>query len=439
MKTGQRFDVFIAFLSSARFVTVLTTATIGTAALSFPITQTIGWAGLFGILGTLLALWATILIVKRGEIEWSGLLPVSLLVFLGWAAASVFWSGYQWATLGSLAYLFAFSVLAVSVALLRDTIQIVRAFGDVLRLTLLVSIIMEIFSGLLIDMPIHFLSITGELDRFGPIQGIVGSRNQLGMMAIVALVTFETELRTRSVRRGTSVASISLAALCLLLSQSPVAIGATAVVGTASLALWALRRVKPERRRFWQFGLLGTSLIVLVLAWVFRSQIIGILDATKDLAYRLNLWRRIMGLISAHTIEGWGWIGAWRGELVPFVGFQQFPGGAPDSAANAFFDVALQLGLAGLIAFLILVALAFVRSWLLAVAKRSVVFAWPALVLLAMITTSLAESSILVSFGWLTLVVCTVKASRELSWRQAFATAPGRPDLPHEGSAPGSH
>ena len=36
MKSGQRFDVFAAFLSSARFLTVLTTATIGAAALSIP-------------------------------------------------------------------------------------------------------------------------------------------------------------------------------------------------------------------------------------------------------------------------------------------------------------------------------------------------------------------------------------------------------------------
>lgn len=436
MKTGQRFDVFVAFLSSARFVTVLTTATVGAAALSYPITQIIGWAGLFGILGALLTPWAVILIVRRGEIEWSGILPISLLVFFGWALASVFWSGYQWATLGGLAYLFAFSFLAVSVALLRDTIQIVRAFGDVLRLTIAVSLIVEIFSGLLIDAPLRFLDITGDLDRLGPIQGIVGSRNQLGMIALVALVTFWTEWATRSVRRGTGIASILMAAITLLLSQSPVAIGATAVVGAAALALYGLRKVAPEYRRFWQFGLLGSSVIILVLAWVFRSPIIGILDATKDLDYRLNLWRRIMSLVSGHSIEGWGWIGAWRSDLVPFVAFQKLPGGAPDSAANAYFDVLLQLGAAGLALFLVLVSLAFVRSWLLAVARRSVVFAWPALILLALITTSLAESAILVSFGWLTLVVCTVKASRELSWRQAFATEPGRPELPSEHPAP---
>lgn len=430
MKAGQRFDVIVAFLSSARFVTVLSVATIGTAAFPFALRQTIGWAGLFGILGALLLLWSTILVVRRGEIEWSGLLPISLMVFVGWVVASVFWSTYQWATLGSLLYLLAFTVLAVAVALLRDTIQIVRAFGDVLRFALTASIVIEVVSGLLIDVPIRFLDITGDLGRLGPIQGLFGARNQLGIVAIVALITFATELRTRSIRRGTGVASIVLAALCLLLSLSPVALGATAVVGVATAALYGLRRVTPDRRRFWQWGLLLASAVAIALTWVFRGQVIGVLDATRDLDYRLNLWRRIMDLISGHPLEGWGWIGAWRDELVPFVGFRQFPGGAPSSAANAFFDVWLQLGIVGLAAFLVLVVLAFTRSWLLAITRRSVVFTWPALVLLSLVVTATAESSILGEFGWLTLVVCTVKASRELSWRQAFASEPEKPVLP---------
>ena len=66
-------------------------------------------------------------------------------------------------------------------------------------------------------------------------------------------------------------------------------------------------------------------------------------------------------------------------------------------------------------------ALTFVRSWLLASRQRSVVFAWPALILVVLLSTAFAESSILVEFGWLTFVVCCVKASRELSWRTAFA------------------
>ena len=432
MKTGQRFDVVVAFLSSARFVTALTTAAIGTVTAAFLLRQTIGWAGLLGILVGLLALFAVVLVAKRGEIEWSGLLPISLMVFVGWAVMSVFFSQYQWATLGSLVYFLAVAIIAVSIALLRDTIQIVRAFGDVLRVMLLTSLVVELLSGILLDTRIGFLDVAGNLDRLGPLQGIFGTRNQLGLVAVVALITFATEWRTKSVRKGVSALSLAAAVACLGMSQSPVAIGATAVVGLAALALYGLRRVTPENRGFWQFSLLGAVGIAGVLAWVFRSRIITSLDASSDLSYRLTLWRSIFDLIPTHAVQGWGWVGLWRSELPPFLLFDSMPGGVPVTAANAYFDVWFQLGIVGILAFLVLVTLAFVRSWLLASQRRSVVFVWPALVLVALITVSLAESSVLVDFGWLTLVVCTVKASRELSWRQAFTTGLDRPELPHE-------
>jgi len=75
-----------------------------------------------------------------------------------------------------------------------------------------------------------------------------------------------------------------------------------------------------------------------------------------------------------------------------------------------------------------LAGLAFVRSWLLASRRRSFVFTWPALILVTLVTTALAESTILIELGWLTLVVCTVKAAEQLSWRQAFAASPGEND-----------
>jgi hypothetical protein len=67
-----------------------------------------------------------------------------------------------------------------------------------------------------------------------------------------------------------------------------------------------------------------------------------------------------------------------------------------------------------------MLGLAFIRSWLLASRQRSFVYAWPALMLVVLIVASLAESMILVEFGWLTFVVCCVKAARELSWRRAL-------------------
>ncbi|MET4782139.1 O-antigen ligase family protein [Glaciihabitans sp. UYNi722] len=408
------------FFGSPRFSAALTQTIIGAALGSLFLQQLIGWAGLLAILGTLVVLATLSFLARRDTVEWHGLLPISLLIFVGWAAISVFWSQYQWATFGSVVYFGTVTVLGIYVALIRDTIQIARAFGDVLRVALALSLVLEIFSGVLIDAPLRFLYIQGNLAQFGPIQGIFGTRNQLGVIALVAIVTFVTELRTRSIQRPIAIGSLVLAALMLALSRSPVAFGTFVVVALAAAALYGLRRVSAERKRFWQIGLLALTIAVGAAAWAARTPIINALSASAELKLRLQLWQPMRLLIPLHELEGWGWIGHWREDLPPFQ-FIPDVAATPASGMNAYLDVWLQLGLVGLAAFVGLVALTFIRSWLLASRQRSFVYAWPALVLVVLLVTGFAESSMLVEFGWLTFVVCCVKASRELSWRKAFA------------------
>ena len=311
-------------------------------------------------------------------------------------------------------------MLGIYIALARDTIQIIRSFGDVLRVVIGGSLVIEVIAGLLIDSRIGFLNIAGNLDTLGSIQGLLGTRNQLGIVAVIALVTFGTELRTKSIPRGFAIGSLVGAGFAIVLSRSPVAIGAVFVVALAAAALYGLRRVAPERRRFWQFGLAALTVIGAITAWFFRGPIIAALNATGELNYRLAVWTDVWNLVSIFPLEGWGWIGLWRNELQPFQAFSHFGARAPASSLDAFLDVWLQLGIVGFVIFVGMLGVTFTRSWLLASHRRSVVFTWPALVLVVLVVSSLAESSILVEFGWLTFVVCCVKASQELSWRTAF-------------------
>ena len=343
---------------------------------------------------------------------------MSLIVFVGWAGLSLLWSTYRSATAGGLAYLLAFTVLALYVALLRDMIQIIRAFGDVLRLVLGMSIAVEIISGVLIDMPLKFLAIEGNLAELGPVQGLLSTRNQLGIVAVVAIITFGLEYLTRSVSIGVAAGSLALGSICLLLSRSPMGIGVAAAAGAASLALILTRRVPPARRGIVQWATLVIAMVLAGLGWIFRSPLITLLSANSELTYRLDLWRQLWSLIAVNPLEGWGWLGQWRPEIQPFV---LFAGSRePTSAVNAYIDVWFQLGLIGILAFVVLTALAFTRSWILAGRQRSIMFAWPALVLVVLLVGSLAESSMLVEYGWLTFVVCCVKAAGELSWRSGL-------------------
>jgi O-antigen ligase len=415
-------DMLQAFFGSARLAAALSVASICTGVFAFAAHNMIGWAGLNAAIAVLVALCGASAYARREALDWPGLIPISLLGFLAWATLSLFWSEYQWATLGGLAYLAAFTLLGLYVALLRDTIQIIRDVGDVLRLVLAISLALEVFAGLLIDSPIPFLAIHGSLEKGGPISGVIGNRNDLGLIAVIAAISFVMEWRTRSVEKQKAVASGALALITLLFTGSPIAWGTAAVAAAATLVLTGIRRTSPERRTPLLLGALALAALLTVAAWLGRSPIIRALNAGGELEFRLELWRRMWNLLTLRQLEGWGWMGQWQVDVPPYPLFDQ--GGERDatSALNAYLDVWFQLGTVGLVLFLALLGLAFVRSWLLAARKRSIIHAWPAIVLASLLVSSLAESSILIEFGWLLFVVCCAKASQELSWRNAFRT-----------------
>jgi len=424
-------DAVIALLGSARFERAVSLTIVATAYLAFTVKATMGWPALIAVVSSLVVLAAASLIIRGRDLEWHGILPISLLIFVGWSALSIFWSDYQWASLGSILYQVAFAFLGIYVALTRDLIQVVRAFGDVFRVILLVSIVVEVLSGLLLDVPFKFLNVVGNLAYAGPIQGLAGSRNQLGLIALLALVTFFIEWRTRSVPRPLANASLVLAGLMVIFSRSPITFGVLGVAVVAALALFGLRRLTPASRRVGQFVLLGAVVLFSTIGFFMRGRLLDMFNAGNEFEFRLSLWRAISAITPTNSLEGFGWIGYWRSTLPPYFGIDPFR--APHaSALNAYLDVWLQLGLVGLVAFVAFVALALGRSWVLASNKRSVVYLWPALVVVVLAVTSFAESSVLVEFGWFTLVICALKASQNLSWRARLPASENRRPDPDE-------
>ncbi|MEB0001326.1 O-antigen ligase family protein [Cryobacterium sp. MDB1-18-2] len=410
------------------FATALTQATIATAFGSVFLRGLVGWPGLIGVLGGLVVLAAFSLVARRKQIEWHGLLPISILVFLGWCALSLLWTGYPFATAIGLIYQLAFAFLALYIVLARTMIQIVRATGDVLRVLLATSVALEIVAGLLLDAPIRFLDIQGHLDELGPIQGIFGSRNALGFAALIAGVTFVIELRTRSVRRGVAIVSLIGATACLLLTGSPVIFIVAVFVGLAGLALTWLRNTPQPRRRLLQFALLGVTVVAGVVAFLTRGAIVEALNARSEFGVRATLWREMWRLVGLHPLEGWGWSGLWPGTATPYGWLDFSTRRHYETGLNAFLDVYFQLGLIGFLSFLVLVVLAFWRSWVLASNKRTLIYAWAPLILVVLIVTSLAESTVLVEAGWLLLLICALTAAQGKSWRSGLQPRPRPPE-----------
>jgi hypothetical protein len=411
----------LELLRSPRSTAALTTTGAGLVAIAFTLQQVIGWPGYLAALVLLTLLLGASLVARQDEIDWHwAILPISLLAYLGWAGLSLLWSEYQRITLASFGYLVLVTFVGVFIGLSRDTIQVIRSFGDVLRTVLLMSLVLEILSGIIFDAPLAALNIHAELSEGGPISGLVSTRNQLGLLATIAVVTFAIEWRTKSVTPYVAIPSLALASGTIAFTQSPVAGMVAVVLLTAGSALYGIRRLPEERRQFAQYAVLGFLAVFAALAWFLRSPIIAAFNATGELEFRLDLWRKVLAFVPFHWLEGWGWAGIWNTAAAPYSGLTPTDGRPHESALNAVVDLWLQVGAVGVFLFLAVVGLAFVRSWLLAGRRRSVVHTWPALVLVALITVSVAESSILTEFGWLLLVICCVKASAELSWRSAL-------------------
>ncbi len=412
-------------LRQPRTTAALSTAGAGLVLVAFTVQQVTGWAGYLAALSLLAVLLLLSLVARRDELDWTwATLPITLVAYLAWTGMSVVWSQYQRVTLASFAYLLLVTFVGVYIALSRDTIQVIRSFGDVLRAVLLVSLVLETLSGIILDVPLPGLNIDGELAYGGPISGLVSDRNQLGLLAAVGAATFAIEWRTKAIHRNVALPSLALAAGMMVFTKSPVVAMVAVVLAAAAAVLYGIRRLAPEGRRVAQYVVLGLLAVGAILAWAARAPIIALFNATGELQFRLELWQRVLDLVPLHWLEGWGWTGIWNATVPPYTGLTPTAGRPHDSSLNAVVDLWLQTGAVGVAIFLALVGFAFTRSWLLAGRRRSVVYTWPALVLVALIIVSVAESAILTEAGWLLFVICAVKASAELSWRKALSPIP---------------
>lgn len=407
-----------AYFSHARFARAMSILVIATALGTHLLRSVVGVAGLTAIVVSELVLCGLMLIARRRVVRWNAFLPISLAVFIAWCAVSYFWSYYPKASLVGIASQLSFAVLALAISSTRDTIQLIRAIGDVLRVFLATSLTLEIFAGVLIDGPIEFLGIRGNLVNGEGIQGVFGSRNAFMLVSLIALVTFIIEWRTKSVTREVAGWSVLGAALCVLLAASPVGYVTALVVVVVAALLFALRKMEPSVRRGTEIAAASAAGLGLIVAWALRGSILEALSSSEVLQYRLSLWSEELRLAAMKPLEGWGWVGLWPRKTQPFTVMNSGSGDIHNSGLNIYLDAWLQVGIVGLALLLILLGFAFARSWSLATSKKSEIYLWSPLVLSLLLVSGLAESTALTEWGWFFVVLIVARSSAELSWRR---------------------
>lgn len=393
------------------------------------IERTAGRVTYLTVIVSLCVLGLAMLVVRRRELSPLRIAPSTLVAFLVWALASVMWTSDAGHTVSGWLSLAAIAFLAVVIGNTRDTLQTVRALADVFRVLLGLSLVVELLSGVIFDMPFGFLGVQGSIAELGPIQGVFGTRNALGFIAVLALITFYIEWRTVSVRPELSAFSAVLAAVLALLSDSPTVLVLAVATAAATAALALVRRVPRGARGRLQIALGVLVVVGAVTGYVQRERLIGWIGAGADFSLRAELWAQIAAIVRFEPVLGWGWFGPWSARDFPFNAINFQLGDQHSSALNAYVDLVLQLGWVGLIVFVAFCGIALARAWVVASDRRSILYAWTPLILVTLLVDSLFESFTLHGYGWLMLALCALRAGQSRSWRERIRDDEPAPDV----------
>jgi exopolysaccharide production protein ExoQ len=398
----------------------------------------ITWYG-FGAIVLAVSVFSVALLVHHRQ-DWRiGTLPYPLLAFLALSTVSILWSFYPGATAVGLAANWLTVLSGVAFAVAFDWATLLRSLGVALRLLLAGSLLFELVVSLFVRQPLlpFWKDYSDEkmplakslywsrdllLDG-GKIQGLVGNSALLGFLALLGLIVFGVQLAQAKRRRALGVFWMLLAAVCVYLTRSATITVAIVAVVVVALAIAAFRVAPDARARRLLYVLFAAvTLALVVVGTVFRSQLLGLMGKGDTLTGRTDIWESVTDLAQQRPVFGWGWVSYWAPWAKPFDNLA-FEGGVHQyQAHNAWLDLWLQLGIAGVVVFGALFVSSVVRAWFFATDRPqfapgttgaySATSALPLLVLTALAVQSLVESRLIIEYGIVLLVVIAVKTKR---------------------------
>ena len=399
-----------------------------------------GWLMAFGTLGSAavaigsalvsIVLWLAL----RPAVQWRRL-PWFVVWYVLWAIASLIWSSWPEATGLTLILLVSTTVQAFFVGAVLTWRELIRAVASALKWILALSILFEAWVSVIwkgpilpgfvrpdgpVDDPIVYWSRNNLFDGDGRLQGIFGNANALAYVSLLAIVVFLARYASRAPRRALLLLWTLLAAFLFVRAGSAtayLAAAATAIVLITVLLMRTVRRPGGRTRYYLVFALIAVG--GLTALWLLRDRMFAFLGRSSDLTGREGIWALVWERAVEHPVIGWGFSTPWLPTDAAFDGWIVDHGETVMQAHNMWLDVFLQLGAVGVF-LMALTYLAYIwRSWFFAidrprwdlVADRpySPLTLVPTLMAAQLLVQGMAESTPLLNWGWVFLVMFAFK------------------------------
>ncbi|MET0590133.1 MAG: O-antigen ligase family protein [Naasia sp.] len=407
----------------------------------------LGWPGFVLVSLALLSLAVRVLLDARPSIR---IVPPALLAFLLVCAGSLLWSDYRWTTALAVAAQLATTAAGVAIAVTLDRRTVILVLARSSSLLVAVSLVFEILVTTVVghrfapftgerspDLPGAFYWSENRLLEGGPIQGVVGNRNLLAFIALLAIISVIVVAVNRRRASRLDVASLSTAVAALALTRSATVIAALIVVAALAAAVLVLRRVPSEHRSRALIATGAAGVGVTLLAWQHTDLVLGLLGRS-DLTNRVDVWRTVASIAEQSPWLGLGWTGYWAPWAKPFDGLIVIDGVEYLQAHNALLDVWLQVGAVGVVAACWLVGTVLMKAIRLAMLseRRDLGLSIaPLLLVVALLVQSLTESRLLIEGNWMLLVVLALHLAASERTRPSLAPEPAQRGSVRAGSA----
>ncbi|CAI9392801.1 O-antigen ligase family protein [Microbacterium sp. T2.11-28] len=382
----------------------------------------------FGSAVVSLALW----ILLRPVVQWRRL-PWFAVAYVVLAVASLAWTAWPAATALTLGLLLSTTIHAFFIASVLTWRELVRAVASALKWILGLSLAFELWVSLVWGGPIlpEFGRPQGGEDPItmwsrdnlfdgGRIQGLFGNSNALAYVALLGMVVFGLRFAARAPRRTLLVGWFLLAAFLFVRAGSATAYLAaalTAVVLVTALLMRTTRRAGERTRYYLAYAIVAVG--GLAALWFGRDAVFSLLGRSADLTGRESIWTAVLARAGERPVLGWGFSTPWVPTDPFFDRWIVDHGETVMQAHNMWIDVYLQLGVVGVV-LMALTYLAFIwRSWFFAVDRPrwdlvadrpyEALTLLPTLTAAQLLVQGLAESSPLLGWGWMFLVMFAFK------------------------------
>ncbi|SEM93539.1 O-antigen ligase family protein [Lihuaxuella thermophila] len=336
------------------------------------------WSSIYGITVFLILFhWRKSIAKARKDIF--------ILLLAGLGLISVFWSDYAAVTFSRGLTLLIITLFGIYLGSRYELKELLCLFAWALGIAAAISLIY----GLLLPQ-------TGIDSEFhvGAWKGIYGHKNHLGRMMALCAILFLLFGQTFTKYRRVSLIGFTLSVLLVLLSTSTTALVVILTLLVLQPLFKALRLHLLIIIPFFIFTLIIAGG---ALAWFVSNAETVFTTLGKDITLtgRTQLWETVFSMIQERSLLGYGYGAFWLGYDGPSAQVWLTVNWDPPHAHNGYLDTWLELGLLGLLLFV----LGYIRNIKMAVQfLRSTPTSeglWPLVFLTFMILVNISESCIL--------------------------------------------